>query len=75
MKISYDREVDAAYIRLSDLQPSGVVEVAEGINIDVTEENQIVGIEILDATKKLSLESLFTCQYDSELPLGVRKAE
>jgi len=75
MKISYDREVDAAYIRLSDLQPSGVVEVAEGINIDVTEENQIVGIEILDATKKLSLESLFTCQYDSKLLLGTRKAE
>ncbi len=67
MKISYDREVDAAYIRLSDLQPSGVVEVAEGINIDVTDKDEIVGIEILNATKKFPLKSLFTYEYEPEL--------
>lgn len=27
MKIYYDKEVDAAYIRLSDENPSGVIEV------------------------------------------------
>ncbi len=32
MKISYDKEVDAAYIKLSNLQPSRVIEMSEGIN-------------------------------------------
>jgi len=70
MKIHYDKEVDAAYIRLSDQEPSGVIEVAEGINIDVTDRGEIVGIEILDASKKFPIKSLFTCEYDSELLLG-----
>lgn len=47
MKISYDREVDAAYIKLSDNEPSGVIEISEGINIDTTESGEIVGIEII----------------------------
>ena len=29
MMISYDREVDAIYLRLLDLKPDGVIEVAE----------------------------------------------
>ncbi len=70
MKITYDKEVDAAYIRLSDQLPSGVIEMSEAINVDVTDEGNIVGIEILDASKKFPLKSLFTCEYDSELLLS-----
>ena len=47
MKISYDKEVDAIYLKLADLKPDGVIEVAEGINIDVTVDGKIVGIELL----------------------------
>lgn len=71
MKIYYDREVDAAYIKLSELEPVGVIEISEGINIDVTDKDEIVGIEILNATKKFPLESLFTCEYDPELLVGM----
>lgn len=66
MKISYDKEVDAAYIKLSDSKPSGVVEMAEGVNLDVTEQGEITGIEILDASRKFPLKSLFVCEYDAE---------
>ncbi len=59
MKIYYDAEVDAAYIKLSDKNPTGVIEIAEGLNIDVTEEGEIVGIEILDTSKKFPIQSLF----------------
>jgi len=52
--------VDAAYLRLSDEPPTGVVEVSEGVNLDLTEEGKIVGIEILDASKNFPLQSLFT---------------
>jgi uncharacterized protein YuzE len=70
MKIYYDREVDAAYIKLSELKPVGVIEISEGVNVDVTDKDEIVGIEILNATKKFPLESLFTCEYDPELMVG-----
>jgi len=70
MKISYDKEVDAAYIKLSDMKPSGVVEMAEGVNLDVTAQGEIAGIEILEASKKIPLKSLFVCEYDAELLLS-----
>ena len=70
MKISYDKEVDAAYIRLSEQEPSGVIEISEGINVDVTDKGEVVGIEMLDASKKFPLKSLFVCEYDSELLLS-----
>jgi uncharacterized protein YuzE len=70
MKIYYDKEVDAAYIRLSDQKPTGVIEISEGINVDVTDKGEIVGIEILDASKKFPLQSLFVCEYDTDLLLS-----
>jgi len=69
MKIYYNKEVDAAYIRLSDENPSDVIEISEGINVDTTDAGEVVGIEILDASKKFPLKSLFTCEFDSELLL------
>ena len=41
MKIYYDQDVDAAYIRLSEEQPTGVVEVSEGVNLDITEDGKM----------------------------------
>ena len=66
MKVTYDKEVDAVYLKLLDLKPDGVIEVAEGINIDVTADGKIVGIELLDATKKINLVSLLTYEIEAE---------
>jgi uncharacterized protein YuzE len=66
MKISYDKEVDAIYLKLLDLKPEGVIEVAEGINIDVTVDGKIVGIEFLDATQKITIDSLLTYEIEAE---------
>ena len=66
MKVNYDRAVDAVYIELSQSKPDGVIEVAEGINIDVTSDGKIVGIELLDATRKVSLDSLLTYEISAE---------
>ena len=54
MKIYYDDEVDALYINLSDVKAEGVIEITEGVNLDTTSDNRIVGIEILSASKKAS---------------------
>ena len=66
MKVSYDRETDSAYIRLSTKEPSGAIEVKEGFNVDTTEEGEIVGIEILEFTKKFQLDTLLSLELDAE---------
>jgi len=67
MKIFYDQEVDAVYLQFTKEEPGGVVEVSEGVNLDLTEDGKIVGIEILNASKSFPLQSLFTCEFDPKL--------
>jgi len=64
MKVSYDSQVDAAFIKLSDNNAYGAVEIDEGVVIHVTKENKIVAIEILNASKKISVKELF--KYEIE---------
>ena len=66
MKVTYDREVDAVYLELLELKPEGVIEVGEGINIDVTSDGRIVGIELLDATEKVSVDSFLNYEIEAE---------
>jgi len=69
MKVSYDSEVDALYLKLGDESPEGVVELAAGVNLDTTSEDRIVGIEILDASKKIDLKTIltYTLELDKDL--------
>jgi uncharacterized protein YuzE len=60
MKVFYDDEVDALYLKLGDEPPEGVIEASEGVNPDTTSENKIVGIEILDASKKIDLKTILS---------------
>jgi len=66
MKVSYDKEVNALYIELSTQKPDGVIEIEEGINIDLTSDGNIVGIELIDATKKIPLDSFLKYEIDGE---------
>jgi len=66
MKVSYDKEVDALYIELSNQKPDGVIEIEEGINIDVLSDGNIVGIEFIDAAKKMPLDSFLKYEIDGE---------
>ncbi len=59
MKVKYDKKVDAAYIQMSSKRPDGAVEIAEGVVLHTTSRNEIVAIEILDATKKIPLKTLY----------------
>lgn len=52
MKITYDREVDALYIRFKDTTVT-TKHLADGIAADYDAEGKLAGIEILDATKRL----------------------
>jgi len=69
MRVYYDNEVDALYLELGDETPEGVIEIAEGVNLDTTSHNRIVGIEILDASKKIDLKTIlsYTLELDKDL--------
>lgn len=59
MKISYDPQVDALYISFKQ-GPSEVttIRLSEDVAIDLGPKEEIVGIEVLDASEHLSLERL-----------------
>lgn len=69
MKVYYDEEADTLYMELGDQPPDGVIETSEGINIDTTADGKLVGIEILKASKKISIDTILS--YTIELDRGV----
>ena len=69
MKIHYDEEVDALYLKLGDQKPDGVIEIAEGVNIDTTTDGKLIGIEILTASKKININTILS--YTLELDQGI----
>ena len=71
MKVEYDREVDALYIKLGNQKPDGVIEISEGVNLDTTSENKIVGIEILNASKKMNIKTILS--YELKLDDLIQK--
>jgi uncharacterized protein YuzE len=73
MKVYYDDEVDALYLKLGDETPEGVIEISEGVNLDTTSEDKIVGIEILDASKKIDLKTMLSYTLEFEKDLIIQK--
>jgi uncharacterized protein YuzE len=71
MKVHYDEEVDALYLKLGDQKPDGVIEIAEGVNIDTTTDGKLTGIEILKASKKINIDTILS--YTLELDQGILK--
>jgi uncharacterized protein YuzE len=58
MKITYDSQVDALYIQLTEVKPAKAMDIEEGVCVDVDKDGHIVGIEILDASERLGKEQL-----------------
>lgn len=58
MKVKYDREVDILYIRLTDLPIEESDEDRPGIIIDYDNEGMIVGLEIMNASKRITQPNL-----------------
>ena len=64
MQRLYDSRTDLLYLRLDDLQQEVVNKrLSEDIVLDLGEEDRIVGIEIMDASKHLNLERLLPVKY------------
>ena len=72
MKIEYDKEADALYIQLKEAYVDDNIDIEEGVTVDLDEKRHIVGIEILDASKKLSLKDIVNITIEN---LPIEKVE
>jgi uncharacterized protein YuzE len=69
MKVYYDEEIDALYLKLGEQKPDGVIEITEGVNIDTTSDGKLTGIEILKASRKLNISTIlsYTLELDQDI--------
>ncbi len=74
MNVYYDSEVDALYLKLGKETPEGVVEISEGVNLDSTSDGKLVGIEILEASKKLDIKTILSYNIELDNNILTQKA-
>lgn len=67
MKLNYYRDTDSLYIDLSEKKSVDTVEISEGVLIDYDVKGNIVGIDIDNASKKLSIKKLVINSLPIEL--------
>jgi len=72
LKIEYDKEADALYIQLKEAHVDDNIDIEEGVTVDLDDKRHIVGIEILDASKKLSLKDIVNITIEN---LPIEKVE
>ena len=72
MRIEYDKQADALYILLREALVDDHIDIEERVTVDLDEKRHIVGIEILDASKKLSLQDIVNITIEN---LPVEKVE
>ena len=69
MKITYDKEIDAMYLHFQKGIFSRNKEVEKGIILDIGKGNKILGIEILDASKRIKPKDINYLNF--QIPMGV----
>ena len=74
MKIEYDREADALYIQLREAPVDDNIDIEEGVTVDLDAQRHIVGIEILDASTRLSPDELSRVSLENLLSIPAAPA-
>ena len=67
MRMRVDHGADAVYLNLTDRPIKESAEVADGIVVDYDAEGRIVGVEILDASKRTDDPDVLK-QFNFDLP-------
>ncbi len=67
MRMRVDHGADAIYLDLTDRPIKDSEEVVDGIVVDYDDEGRIVGIEILDASKRTNNPEVLK-QFSFEMP-------
>lgn len=64
MRVHYDEEADAVYLRLDDSEIAASEEVQPGIVLDFNQDDQVVGIEILRVKDRVPQANLKQIQFE-----------
>ena len=65
MHILYNDKTDLLYIRFDDRKQEVINKrVTDEVVLDIGENDRIIGIEVLDASKHVNLERLLPVQYE-----------
>ena len=65
MRLKVDKESDALYFRLDESAIVESEEVQPGVILDFAADGQVVGIEMLDISKRVSPEQLRMIQFET----------
>ena len=65
MRLHVDKEADALYLRLDDSKIIESEEVSPGVVLDYDEHNQVVGIEMLNLSKRTPNLDLSDFQFQT----------
>jgi uncharacterized protein YuzE len=65
MKVYYDGKADLLYLRFDEEKRQVVNKrVTEDVVLDIEDEDKIIGIEILDASKHINLAKVLPIYYE-----------
>jgi uncharacterized protein YuzE len=64
MRLRFDEEADALYLRLDESPIVESEEVQPGVILDFNERNQVVGIELLRLKERVPLDALKRLQFE-----------
>ena len=65
MKLHIDKEADALYLRLDDSEIIESEEVSPGVVLDFNASNQVVGVEMLNISKRAPLLNTKTLEFQT----------
>ena len=65
MKLKVDEKADALYFRLDESKIIESEEVSPGIVLDFNDKDQVVGIEVLNLSKRTEKVNLHSLHYEA----------
>jgi len=70
MRIEYDREANALYIQMQEKHVAKTKEIEPGVLVDFDEQNNLIGIEMLDVTERFALSDIVNIHVEN-LPIEI----
>ena len=67
MKITYDLAADALHILLREVEPRSTVKIEQGVTVNLDQDGHIVGLDMLNASQRLSPKDLVNMYYENPL--------
>ena len=67
MKLKLDEETDILYLRLDESAIVESEEVQPGVVLDFNSENRVVGVEMLNISKRVERKKLLDFQFETNL--------